>query len=435
MTGFEHRLQVCFGEQPIGFLQTDAQGQLTLAYTAAWQANGFAISPHLPLTSAGSHPTMQRFLRNLLPEGQGFDTLLEHQQLSRANTFGIIRALGADTPGALQFLPENAPSTPTSLRNIAPTELQERLNNLPTRNLIVWDSKPRLSVAGVQHKINVLADTQGELAFGEGKLCSTHILKFEPANQNHVVLNEYLLMQLAKAIGLNVAEVELRRFGQHRALLVTRFDRKRQGDTVLRRHLIDGCQALDLPPEYKYERNFGNSRDVANIREGASLPRLFAFCDQCHSPALARKTLLAWVLFNLIISNWDAHGKNISFFVGKNGIEPAPCYDLINIAVYPEYQQELAMALGDDLDTRISAFQLADFAASCGLSRSLVQATLIAMCKQVVEQLPRVWAACVLKTSAEQQFAANLRDSIQQQTSRLLEHAGMMRGSTMSCMG
>ncbi len=127
---------------------------------------------------------------------------------------------------------------------------------------------------------------------------------------------------------------------------MTRFDRKRQGDTVLRRHLIDGCQALDLPSEYKYERNFGNSRDVANIRDGASLLRLFAFCDQCRSPALARKTVLAWVLFNLIISNRDAHGKNISFFVSKQGIEPAPYYDLVNIAIYPEYQQELAMALG-----------------------------------------------------------------------------------------
>lgn len=428
MTGYEHRLRVCLGEQPIGFLQTDTQGQLTLEYTPAWQVSGFAISPHLPLTNTANHQVVQRFLRNLLPEGQGFDIMLENYQLSRANTFGIIRALGTDTPGALQFLPETLePAQPARLRPIQPAELLGRLDNQPTRNLIVWDGRPRLSVAGVQDKINVLADAQGELAFGEGSLCSTHILKFEPANQNHVVLNEYLLMQLANAIGLPVAAVELRRFGQHRALLVTRFDRKRQGDTVLRRHLLDGCQALDLPPEYKYERNFGNSPDVAAIRDGASLPRLFAFCAHCCSPALARKYVLDWVLFNLIISNWDAHGKNISFFVGKNGIEPAPCYDLVNIAVYPEYQQELAMALGDDFDTRVSAFQLADFAASCGLSRSLVQATLTAMCKQVVEQLPRVWAACVLKTPAEQQFAANLRDSIQQQTSRLLEHAGMMQ--------
>ena len=428
MTGYEHRLRIYLGEQPIGFLLADSQGQLTLEYAPAWQASGFAISPHLPLMPAANHQVVQRFLRNLLPEGQGFDILLENYQLSRANTFGIIRALGADTPGALQFLPDTAQlMLSAQLRPILPAELLERLDNQPARNLIVWDGRPRLSVAGVQHKINVLADAQGGLAFGEGSLCSTHILKFEPANQNHVVLNEYLVMQLAKAIGLSVAAVELRRFGQHRALLVTRFDRKRQGDTVLRRHLIDGCQALDLPPEYKYERNFGNSRDVANIRDGASLPHLFAFCDHCRSPALARKFVLDWVLFNLIISNWDAHGKIISFFVGKNGIEPAPCYDLVNIAVYPEYQQELAMALGDDFDTCISAFQLTAFAESCGLPRSLVQATLTAMCKQVVEQLPRVWAACALQTLAERQFVASLQCSIQQQTSRLLEHAGLMQ--------
>lgn len=46
MTGYEHRLRIYLGEQLIGFLQTDAQRQLTLAYTAAWQTNGFAISPH-----------------------------------------------------------------------------------------------------------------------------------------------------------------------------------------------------------------------------------------------------------------------------------------------------------------------------------------------------------------------------------------------------
>lgn len=209
MTGYEHRLRIYLGEQPIGFLLADSQGQLTLEYAPAWQASGFAISPHLPLMPAANHQVVQRFLRNLLPEGQGFDILLENYQLSRANTFGIIRALGADTPGALQFLPDTAQlMLSAQLRPILPAELLERLDNQPARNLIVWDGRPRLSVAGVQHKINVLADAQGGLAFGEGSLCSTHILKFEPANQNHVVLNEYLVMQLAKAIGLSVAAVE-----------------------------------------------------------------------------------------------------------------------------------------------------------------------------------------------------------------------------------
>lgn len=46
----------------------------------------------------------------------------------------------------------------------------------------------------------------------------------------------------------------------------------------------DGCQTLNLPPDYKYERNFGSSRDVAHIREGLSFQKLFSFADQCENP-------------------------------------------------------------------------------------------------------------------------------------------------------
>ncbi|OQX04446.1 MAG: hypothetical protein BWK73_36185, partial [Thiothrix lacustris] len=124
-------------------------------------------------------------------------------------------------------------------------------------------------------------------------------------------------------------------------------------------------------------------------------------------------------------------GKNISFFVGKQGIEPAPYYDLVNIAVYPEYQQELAMALGDDFDTHISAFQLVDFAESCGLPRTLVQTTLTQLCQHVAAQMPIVWAKEAWHTTAEQQFAADLQHTIRQQIARLLEQAGIMLDVTL----
>ncbi len=48
-----------------------------------------------------------------------------------------------------------------------------------------------------------------------------------------------------------------------------------------------------------------------------------------------------------------------------------PFYDLVNIKMYPQFENELAMALGDDFDGEtIKAYQLADFADSCQLSRS-----------------------------------------------------------------
>ena len=106
-----------------------------------------------------------------------------------------------------------------------------------------WD----VSVAGVQDKLNVFIDNAGNLGFGDGSLCSTHILKFEKKNCPNLVLNEFFCMTLSTAIGLPTAEVAFRRFGSHPALIVKRFDRKYVSDDskVLRRHVIDGCQALN----------------------------------------------------------------------------------------------------------------------------------------------------------------------------------------------
>lgn len=113
----------------------------------------------------------------------------------------------------------------------------------------------RFSVAGVQEKLLVLIRPDGAMGFGEGELASTHLLKFGKDPEMHLVLNEYLCMRLARAVGLPVADVALERFGEP-VLAVRRFDRQWQGDRVLRLHIIDGCQLLDLPPKFKYERPF-----------------------------------------------------------------------------------------------------------------------------------------------------------------------------------
>ena len=87
-----------------------------------------------------------------------------------------------------------------SFRVVETNELIDRLDNREFTSLIVWDGKPRLSVAGVQEKINVLVRENGELGFGEGALCSTHILKFERNKNINLVLNEFTTMRLAKGL-------------------------------------------------------------------------------------------------------------------------------------------------------------------------------------------------------------------------------------------
>lgn len=384
MSGDKQYLSVYLSDEKIADINI-ASDRLHWNYCQSWNDSGYAISPHLPLIETIRSLNVERFLKNLLPEGGALEELVNNLHLSKNNTFALIQALGLDTPGSLIILNADNPLPQNSgFRPIKVGELEKRLDERDIFPLIIWDGKPRLSVAGVQDKINVVLNQEKELGFGEGSLCSTHILKFEKHKHAHLVLNEYFSMHLAKACGLDVAEVELMRFGHHPALLVKRFDRKLEATGVKRRHMIDGCQALNVPPEYKYEQNFGGGRDVAHIRDGVSLPKLYAFADLCINPAKTKLQILDWVLFNVLIFNCDAHGKNISFFVSEQGISLTPFYDLVNVKMYPDFEHALAMALGDEFDGHsINAYQLADFADTCNLPRILVTKRLA----QLIENL------------------------------------------------
>jgi len=68
-------------------------------------------------------------------------------------------------------------------------------------------------------------------------------------------------MTLVAHLGLAVVEVSILRLPSP-VLVINRFDRISARETVRRLHIIDSCQALNVPVSYKYERNFGSGRDV-----------------------------------------------------------------------------------------------------------------------------------------------------------------------------
>ena len=73
-------------------------------------------------------------------------------------------------------------------------------------------------------------------------------------------------------------------------------------------------------------------------------------------------------------NNYDAHAKNISFFVNKKGLELAPFYDLVNIAMYPDIQNEFAMGFGDEFNAnKIGAFDLVGFCVHTEMQPRLVK--------------------------------------------------------------
>ena len=420
------QLSVYIDQKPLGSINLDGhKDKYSLLYDPGWvEKSGFAISPHLKPGVCKSE-SVKRFLANLLPEGKWLEELSVYRQISKNNIFGLIAAIGVETTGALAFRQNGGKGgkIPTSFRSVSNEELQDRLARRQQLSIATWDGTPRLSVAGVQDKLPILIRPDGEMGFGEGDLASTHILKFGTKPDMHLVVNEFICMELARMVKLPVAPVSMARYGEP-VLIVERFDRRWAADRVERRHLIDGCQMLDLPPTYKYERPFGKSGEGAKIRTGASLPALFAACKLCRIPALAIRDLLHWGLFQLLIGNSDAHGKNISFYVGRNGIDVAPAYDLVNVEIYgDQYDRDLAMAVGDTFEfDAIHAYQLADMCDECGLPQRQVAKTLQALCNSMIKAVDIIDLSSVL-TDKEHAFGQGLLGAIKSNCQRFWENA------------
>lgn len=420
------QLAVFLNRERLGTITLHGQeDRYELEYAPSWlDGPGFPISPHLKPGECRSE-SVKRFLSNLLPEGKYLEELSMDNQVSKNNIFGLVALIGAETTGALSFQYDGADrqSWLTDFRPVALEELTERIANRQQVSIAKWDGKPRLSVAGVQAKLPILIMPDGAMGFGEGDLASTHILKFGKRPDMHMVVNEFICMELARQAKLPVAKATLRRWGEP-VLLVERFDRRWHQARVERLHLIDGCQMLDLPPTYKYERPFGTSGEGARIRTGASLPKLFEACRNCRIPAKAIRDLLNWVLFQLLIDNSDAHAKNISFFVSKAGIDVAPWYDLLNIAIYgEEFDRNLAMAIGDEFAIDgVLPYQLAEMCDECGLPQKLVAQTLKTLCSTVLKSLDKLSLEDLLQKN-EKTFALALIGKIRGNAVRFLEIA------------
>ena len=398
-----HHKKIATISMPVG-----SDTDISLTYEPSWIDYGFAISPYLPLDGNFDHRAVRNYLQNLLPEGKGLEEITSNTTISKNNTFGLIKIIGEETSGALSFRGERHAVKETTFREVTAIELGEKLTRFKDvgESITYWDGRTRLSVAGVQDKLNFL-EMDGKLGFGEGELCSNKIVKFETGKAPFIAVNELFTMLLAGESGINVPSVEVRTYGGVRAFVIDRFDRRIVPDNsrVLRRHVIDGCQATNLPPSYKYERQFGDEGDGIYIRDGVSFPKLLAV--ETENSEAYQTQLVRWMTFNILVRNYDAHGKNISFFVDKNGLELTPFYDLVNIeAIIREVQnsqvdgthakesiipQHYAMSIGEyntgnagNFNSPISAYMLADFADEFEISLPRMQLLMSQMVKSVL---------------------------------------------------
>lgn len=305
----------------------EVAGLWSFQYATDWLDNphGFPLSPHLPLAQealldGASRRPVQWYFDNLLPEEGQRVLLAQDAKLDAADAFGLLVWYGAESAGSMVLLaPDAQPQTVEPLRPLSDDALQARIRQLPHAPLTHGAIK-RMSLAGAQHKLALVLQDDA-LFEPAGATPSTHILKPDHPDQDypHSVINEWFVMRLARRLGLDVPQVH-RRYLPAPVYLVDRFDRTAGAQGWQRRHVIDACQLLGLDRSYKYSQG--------------SMETLAALAHACRSPAVARARLFAWLVFNVLVGNSDAHLKNLSFMVSHEGVQLAPFYDLLSVASY-----------------------------------------------------------------------------------------------------
>ena len=402
-----HELKVWLFDQPVGRLFL-SNGRLHFAYLPEWlaQPQAMPVSMSLPLQADSFDDQQTRpFFAGLLPEGQLRSVIARQLQVSSQNEFALLDQLGGECAGAVSLTAWESTSiqqldlsikrldiTPDSaVQWLSDDDLVGILDQLPSRPRLVGQAGLRLSLAGAQDKLPVLFDGVriGLPQFGTP---SSHILKPAIAAVTDSVSNEAFCLALAKQLKLPCANAQIHQVAGRRFLLVERYDRQMHTIGTLsqrkRLHQEDFCQALGVVSELKYQ-NEG----------GPSLAQCFGLLRQATRPSAPQVLrLLDAVLFNALIGNHDAHGKNFSLLYGANGVSLAPLYDLLCTAVYPNLTAKMAMKIGSkykfsELETR----HWQQFATEAGLSPAACQKRLI----QMASHLPTV--ARVLQHNSQAQ--------------------------------
>lgn len=337
-------LDVYLQDELAGHLVQDSSGKLSFSYSLPYLDHGkIPLSQSLPITDGimtGSR--VDAYFSGLLPDDDLRHRIAAILGVSARNPFAILAEIGGECAGAVSLYPQGEQPASLPAKNIQAEklldehQLREIFTRLRERPLLAGEDGIRLSLAGAQNKIAVVC-RENEISLPLNGQPTTHIIKPMIDSIQESVINEYFCMRLAKALNLKAPTVAILTSGGEQFYLVERYDRELRADgTIVRLHQEDFCQALSIAPERKYQREGGPS---------------IADCQRLLQQAVRRPAaeLLLFekvIIFNYLIGNSDAHGKNYSLLYRSARPDFAPVYDLMSTAVYSQLTSKMAMKIG-----------------------------------------------------------------------------------------
>ena len=261
------------------------------------------------------------FIEGLLPEGNLRRHIAAEARVPINDTMMLLEHVGAECAGAVQILAGGRSPGAGQVRELTKQEVDRLIADLPNYHL-PEGTTPQASLAGIQDKVLLVALSDGGWGWPEAGAASTHIIKPEPLGGavKFLIQSEDWALRVARGAGINAAESHLERFEEREAIVVTRYDRSPDGHRL---HQEDFCQALGLDPQAKYESTNEATRLGSRLRRVAR-----AAAPRALDPDGFRSALLRAVTFNVVIGNADAHSKNYSVMISRDGsVSLAPIYD------------------------------------------------------------------------------------------------------------
>ena len=336
----------------VGVWSSLRTGTPVFRYDESWvnAEEGRALSLSLPFAANLEHrgDVVTHYFDNLLPDSADIRRRLRSRFRARSTeAFDLLAAIGRDCVGAVQLLPpgdrpegwNRVEAEPLDARQVERT-LASVTSDAPLG--LRDEQELRLSIAGAQEKTALLRMGR-RWHRPHGATPTTHILKLPlglvgnmRADMSTSVENEWLCSRLLRAFGLPVAETEMARFGETKALVVTRFDRRwvgiepgaegkarfrpPDGAWIARLPQEDFCQALGVGPERKYQSDGGPSmQDCVAVLSNSEHP------DEDRAVFL-----LAQFAFWLLAAT-DGHAKNFSLQHRRGGrFGMTPLYDVLS---------------------------------------------------------------------------------------------------------
>lgn len=391
-------LEVLLNDRKVGVISALGGDQSIFSFDDAYADD--PDRPTLSLSFKGEQgglvrdlrPTQTRltpFFSNLLPEGTLRDYLAKRAGIKPMREYPLLEVLGPDLPGAVTVRP---------LGEGELDEDDEDQHEDETKGA-GGQGALRFSLAGVQLKFSAVEKAQGGLTIPESGRGGNWIIKLPSNRFRGVAANEFSMMRLARAMGMDIPDVELVPLDQieglpegigkieEEAFAIRRFDRRKDGGRI---HTEDFAQVFGVYPGEKYDK--GSYRSLVKV--------LWLETGEAGVREFIRR-----LVFNTLIGNADMHLKNWSL-IYRDGRTPelSPGYDFLSTTVYiPDENAALKFARTKRM-AEFSLDELAYMAARAGLPEALARDAAI----EAVDRFHEVWSAERAHLPIDDELAAEI---------------------------